>query len=352
MRKDFNYALKERIGNPDLFVGRKKELDFLNNKWLANIPKELSKSTAILSRRKKGKTALVERFYNIIYNNNQEVIPFYYEVREGNKWVVNFALDFYTNFISQYLGFKLRDIELCRETRSLKKLEEIAKENKIEVIIRNIDMFKDYYQNKDDVDNIWTYVQSAPHRIASITDDYIVQIIDEFQFLNSEIFRDENCKIKMDDLAGTYLSLAESKIAPLLVTGSWVGWLKRIIRGQLPARFREIELGNFTEEEGLEAVFNYSLITGVEVANDVAVYLNDLVSSDPYYISAIIRSFYDNKDLTKKEGLLSTLEYEVRKGDIFATWMEYILNTIDDRNGKKILIFYIKIEKKNRPERK
>ena len=105
MPKDFDYALKERIGNPDLFVGRKDELDFLN-KWLANIPRELSKSTAILSRRKKGKTALVERFYNIIYHKNENVIPFYYEVREGNKWVVNFALDFYTNFLSQYLGFK------------------------------------------------------------------------------------------------------------------------------------------------------------------------------------------------------------------------------------------------------
>jgi len=128
----------------------------------------------------------------------------------------------------------------------------------------------------------------------------------------------------------------------MLVTGSWVGWLKRIIRGQLPARFREIELGNLTEEEGLEAVLNYSIVTGVEVANDVVVYLNDLVNSDPFYISAIIRSFYDKKDLTTKEGLLAIMEYEVRKGDIYSTWMEYILNTIDeinDLNGKKIILF-------------
>lgn len=74
--KKFVYVLEERIGNPELFVGRKKELEYLN-KWLRELPEKLSQSTAILSRRKKGKTALVERFYNIIYNKNSNIIPLY-----------------------------------------------------------------------------------------------------------------------------------------------------------------------------------------------------------------------------------------------------------------------------------
>jgi hypothetical protein len=346
--KDFVYAIKERIGDPELFVGRKKELGYLN-KWLYELPLELSQSTAILSRRKKGKTAIVERLYNIIYNKNSNIIPFYFELKEGKKWIVDFSLDLYTSFLSHYLGFKLKEIELIRKDMSLDKIEVIAQKNNFKTIVEDIDSFRDYYKNKENVDNIWSYVQSAPHRIASITDDFIVQIIDEFQFMNSEIYRDQECTRVINDLAGTYLSLAESKIAPMLVTGSWVGWLKGIIRGQLPARFREIELGNFTEEEGLQAVLNYSIITGVEVANNVAVYLNDLVDSDPFYISAMIRSFYDKKDLTTREGLLSTLEYEVRKGDIYSTWMEYILNTIDevnDQNAKKVVLFLSKNREK------
>lgn len=345
---NFIYALKERIGKPELFIGRRDQLKYLN-KWLNELPKELSRSTAILSRRKKGKTAIVERFYNMIYNKNSNIIPFYFEVKEGSKWIVGFSLDFYTSFLSQYLGFKLRDITLIRKKISIDKIEMIAEENGLDVIVQDIELFRDYYQNKEDVDNIWDYAQSAPHRIASITGDFIVQIIDEFQFMNSEICWDKEKTRVTDDLAGTYLSLAESKIAPMLVTGSWVGWLKRIIRGQLPARFKEIELCNLTEEEGLEAVLNYSIITGVEVDNDVAVYLNDLVDGDPFYISAIIRSFYQKKDLTTKEGLLKTLEYEVRKGDIFHTWMEYILNTIDrinDLHAKKIVLFLSKNREK------
>ncbi len=341
MGEKFVYALEETIGDPDLFVGRKEELNRLQ-KWTDRIPKKLSQSTAILSRRKKGKTALVERLFNIIYNQNSNLIPFYYEVREGKKWVANFALDFYTTFISHYLGFKLRDTSLCRAPASLNKLEQIAHKNNIEVIVDNIEMFKEYYQNKEDVDNLWKYAQSAPHRIASTTDDFIVQIIDEFQFLNSEICRDENCEYEINDLAGTYLSLAESKVAPMLVTGSWVGWLKRIIRGQLPARFEEIELGNLTWEEGLEAVYNYSNYTEVSLKDNIAVYLNDLVDSDPFYITALIQSNYAQKDLTTEDGLLELIEYELRKGNIYKTWMEYILTTLDkvnDVHAKKIILF-------------
>jgi hypothetical protein len=37
-----------------------------------------------------------------------------------------------------------------------------------------------------------------------------------------------------DNLAGGYLSTAESKIAPLLVSGSWVGWLMKELNSMLP----------------------------------------------------------------------------------------------------------------------
>ncbi len=48
------YPLKEKIGNPDLLVGREKE--FKNFRlWIENIPGELSKSQVILARRKSGK---------------------------------------------------------------------------------------------------------------------------------------------------------------------------------------------------------------------------------------------------------------------------------------------------------
>ena len=85
--------LKEKIGNPDLFSGRQKELSFFL-KWIDGIKREISPSTALLSRRKTGKTALLQRLYNLTFEKNDKVIPFYYELKEGSIWSVSFCTSF------------------------------------------------------------------------------------------------------------------------------------------------------------------------------------------------------------------------------------------------------------------
>ncbi len=81
-----DYAYEERIGNPDLFTGRKQELAYFL-KWINDIKEKKSQSTAILARRKMGKTAIMERLFNITFFKNDVVIPFYYEVKETKMWV-------------------------------------------------------------------------------------------------------------------------------------------------------------------------------------------------------------------------------------------------------------------------
>jgi len=59
--------LREKIGKPELFTGRKKEInEFLG--WIYNIKDEMSKSIALLSRRKTGKSALMQRLFNIVFH--------------------------------------------------------------------------------------------------------------------------------------------------------------------------------------------------------------------------------------------------------------------------------------------
>ncbi|GAK54818.1 hypothetical protein U27_01648 [Candidatus Vecturithrix granuli] len=114
--------LKEKIGNPDMFTGCKKELAFFL-KWIEGIKKEISMSTVILSRRKTGKTALLQRLYNLTFEQNDGVIPFYYEVRKGKQWAVEFCRDFYLTFLYQYIAITMRKAEyaivVCNPARRL-----------------------------------------------------------------------------------------------------------------------------------------------------------------------------------------------------------------------------------------
>ncbi len=92
--------LKERIGNPDMFTGRKRELDYFLN-WIDRTRHEISQSTAILSRRKTGKTALLQRLFNITFEKNDGVVPFYFEIRESDQWIGDFAREFFLTFIQK-----------------------------------------------------------------------------------------------------------------------------------------------------------------------------------------------------------------------------------------------------------
>jgi len=68
-----NIALAEEIGNPNFFIGRQKEMAFFRD-WAQGTLDLVSKSQALLSRRKKGKTALVQRLFNILYSQNHPQI--------------------------------------------------------------------------------------------------------------------------------------------------------------------------------------------------------------------------------------------------------------------------------------
>jgi hypothetical protein len=339
-----DYALRERIGKPELFTGRKKELDYFL-KWINDIKDEKSQSTAMLARRKMGKTALMERLFNITFYKNDGVIPFYYEIKEVKMWIGDFCVDFFLTFIYHYMAFKTRKTEYLHpeEKNNFEKVKNAAKKEGLKYLIGIIESVE-YSFVHEHVDILWNTVREAPKTIAARQQEFIVQMIDEFQFLNTMIYLDkEKSKVKVaDTIAGGYLSTAESKIAPLLVSGSWVAWLMSQLI-MMPARFKYKSLNNMTEPEAVEMVFKYSHFFDVPVSEENAYLLVELSEGNPFYMTAVIRSEYPDKDLTSVDGLTRTLEFETLDdhGIIKSTWMEYLARAfpqINDQNAKNIVL--------------
>jgi hypothetical protein len=337
------YAHEERIGNPDLFTGRKKELAFFL-KWINDIKERKSHSTAILSRGKLGKTALMERLFNITFHKNDGVVPFYYEVKERKIWMRDFCIDFFLTFIYQYIAFKSRKTGYLDPFKrgSFERAKHEASKEGLDFLIERIEDVENLILH-DRLDLLWEVVRIVPYSIAYTQKEFIVQMIDEFQFLNAMIYRDKEMNLLADDLAGGYLSTAESKIAPLLVSGSWVGWLMNLLNMMLPSRFRYIFPGNMPEDEAVETVFKYSRFFEVPITEETAYLLVQMAECSPFYISSIVRSAYPGKDLETMDGLTRTLEFETLddSGIIKAAWMEYVAHAfpqINDRNAKNIVL--------------
>ncbi len=341
------YARKERIGKPDLFTGRKKELAYFL-KWIDNIKQEKSQSTALLARRKMGKTAIMERLFNITFAKGDGIIPFYYEIKEVKMWVGDFCVDFFMTFIYQYIAFKTGNTDYlgAEDKTNFDKVKAVAAKEGLDYLTGFVEGVENAIRH-DHVDILWGLVREAPQTIASRRKEYIVQMVDEFQFLNSMIYWDKGKENVADTLAGGYLSTAESKIAPLLVSGSWVGWLMNLLKMMLPARFKYKPLKDMPKDEAVEMVFKYSRFFEVPVTEETVYLIAELSGGSPFYISSILRSEYEGKDLTSKDGLAGTLEFETlsNQGVIKITWMEYVqtaFSKVNDRNAKRIVLHLCK----------
>ncbi len=347
MPDDYIYAQEERIGNPDLFTGRRKELK-KHLHWVKNIERKRSKSIAILARRKSGKTALLQRLYNIIWNENSKIIPFYIEMEDKPKWIKDFCQDYYTKFWSQYYAFKLRKPEYVIESMYIDQIKEMAQKRADELIINSINKYESLL-NSGQLDNLFSHVTGTPNAIATLTGDYFVVMIDEFQYMNRYIYRDIACTNRAKGIVGGYHALSESKVAPMCVAGSYVGWLRELISEYFKGgRLRERVLNpRLTPEEGLECVHKYSALTEQPVTAESAVVMNELTKSDPFYISSIFDSYFDGKDLRTASGVIEAFGYEIsdQGSELNKVWGEYInitLSKVNELNARKIVVFLSK----------
>ena len=340
------YPLTEKIGNPDLLVGREKEFKQFN-KWIANIPKRLSKSRVIIARRKSGKTSFVQRIFNQLWSENGVVIPFYFEFGENKIWYPNLAVDYYSAFASQYISFITRNPKLVTDHLSLKEIREFGVSNSITSLVNDVEFLIENKEMGGSDELMWKKACSAPHRYAAVLDTKFLVILDEFQYITKYIYPDHHYKeAPIETLAGSYHSLAESKVAPMLVTGSYAGWLLKVISKYLEAgRLKQTRFSPYlTEDEGLEAVYKYASFYEEPITNDTAMQINELCMADPFFISCVILSDYEEKDLTSSEGVIDTVNYEISEenAEMYLTWGEYIDKTVhevNDKNAKNILLF-------------
>jgi hypothetical protein len=262
-------------------------------------------------------------------------------------WVGDFCVDFFLTFIYQYIAFKTRKIEYLNpeEKNNFEKLKNAAAAEGLKYLTGIIESVE-YSFKHEHVDILWKTVREAPQTMAARQKEFIVQMIDEFQFMNAMIYWDKKKSEDQlaDTLAGGYLSTAESKIAPLLVSGSWVGWLMNELDTMLPTRFRYEYLENMPEDEAVEMVYKYSGFFDVPITEETAYLMFKQAQGSPFYINSIIRSRYRDKDLTTVNGLTDTLEFETldRRGNIKATWMEYVFSAfkkVNGKNAKKIVLY-------------
>src|SRR6056297_3856868 len=338
------YALPEIIGNTDLFVGRKKEFNYFFGVWFQDLTKNFAQNQAIISRRKKGKTAFLQRLFNIFWSAYQKndkdsitVIPFYYSIHDTPVKLGAFAEEFYTKFLKCYLSCTRREPELLTSEYDLFQLEQYMDDAYIKKTYEAFEKSR----KEDNWEKMWQLASRLPASVARLKNIKILQIIDEFQNINGFIYNERGEKIHQ--MSGTYMQVAEMREAPVIVSGSEVHWLLRIV-SSLTGRFQVYNLENLPEDEAKDAIERYAIFRNTKINEEAKENIWRLTEGDPLYIKArFLSRFKMQDDYTIKDNIVEVYEREIEKGgEIYWTWMEYMLKTfhsVNKINSKRIMLY-------------
>jgi len=296
---------------------------------------------------------MLERLYNVLYSENNGIIPFYYEFREGRisaKW---FAEGFVLKFYMQVVGYYTRDISWVRNsmgTAANSGIEEFL--NKIEPLnFKNKDIvfskLKEINLGLNKIIDPYEYIllcTSVPHDFATTVgvEEKVVQIIDEFQYLNSEIDAGEE---KFPSKC--YMSTAESKVAPLLVTGSLMGVLSEQLMKYTPHRFEEYILTKMKEEEATALALKYGELYEQQVDLETARYIAYITNGVPGRITDLLYHKLNKPRIYDQDSVDKAMKYEATTGSIKRDWFEYLdmaISRYNDVNLKRVLFFLCKNE--------
>src|SRR6056297_4309187 len=216
---------------------------------------------------------------------------------------------------------------------------EIETNIKDDIILRLFKQIKTL-EEENEWSMMWHIASRAPSTIARGTGEKIVQIIDEFQNIN-EYVHDKD-KDRLDNMSGTYMQVAEMREAPLIVSGSEVHWLLKIVRS-LTGRFQTYTLENLPKNETIEAIEAYAHFMRTRINEQTKEKIRELTRGDPLYIKALFMSrFNDAKDYTNDENIVYVYEKEISDGEIYTTWMEYMyktFNSVNKVNSKRIMLY-------------
>ncbi|MEM7539085.1 MAG: restriction endonuclease [Chloroflexota bacterium] len=338
--------IPERIGL-GIFTDREYEMDSLME-WAEMVAEKWGRSQALVSHRRYGKTAILERFYNRLFWERDDVMPFYFEIHDGVQkiWINKLAKLYLYSFLQQFLAYRTRDAALAfRAKTSPETLSEIAEKAGETYVVEMIDWWE-RDKSLDESIKVDRVLQNLPQEFAVETGLSIIVMFDEFQRLNQVLYEDEAYTVRIPRYTNAYSTAAESSRAPMLVAGSQVTNLTEYaLMGSMMGRVKRFYIDRLPIYGAMALVLKYAQKRKIDISLDMAHLISQLVVGNPFYIWCLFTSRYPQRNLTTEEGIKQTLTFEVenRAGNINEFWRHQFAQDMEafNRTHARQMIFYL-----------
>jgi len=352
----------EEMVHEDEFTDRVELLRELNQ-WVKAIGRMGSTSTALIAPRRIGKTVLLDRLVNtVFFKPEYQVAPFYLKMTREKRTLREFLLEYATTFFRQYLAYCEQDADLFNKDIELSELLDYQTTHKAGIMaLEYIQRFLKRYNRHGAEDALlhWDIFIRVPERLGSHSGTRVAVIIDEFQDMKFYIYnmspelmdsKDRLNGFGAINLPATYDRQAQSRKAPMLVSGSAVTLIFRtVMGGPLSGRFGFKYIKPMSIPDGatlLHQTLKY-YAPSLVITPELALYASVQMGGHPYYLYCLAVSDYEDKGFGDEKAIDRVIRYEIENGKIFGFWQTHFdnnrkyINADDDLElGKKIIYYF------------
>ncbi|MEM7133166.1 MAG: Lrp/AsnC family transcriptional regulator [Chloroflexota bacterium] len=277
------------------FTNRHEYLDFFWD-WATKIPYPARNSIAFAGLRRTGKTAILHRVFNRLFNEQRHVMPVFitfepYLYRTELITTYDFAEDYINGYLRSYFAFRHRRPEIHKQLWDFGQLRQFASQTQDTIAIQLIDdydLLRNDPQSHSPSMRLAAWLINQPKGIAGVYNIPTAIFIDEFQVL-ADVYDPDLDRII--PLSNYYQKPSESLIAPMVVSGSSVSLLLgRATEGALSGRLRTRILGPLAEGYAVSLVMRLGELLDIPVTEEFAYAVWDLTQGYPFAIESLMTS--------------------------------------------------------------
>jgi hypothetical protein len=310
-------------------------------------------STAIVGRRRLGKTAVLEQVYNRLFWEQDAVVPIYFNFEAKPTTSNEFAEIYFANFLRQFIAFRRKDDTMVREGRgNLTTLIEMAQalgEESLAVRAQIFAEFREQINSPGVMHQLLECAIYAPRQVMEhnrgkgLPETPIFVMLDEFQEVMSIYYSSG----QPADGVGLYQWAVEGRKCPHIVTGSAVRLITQEVlgTGALFGRFRFVEFSPLEEIYALELVDKLAHKYGVRIEEPVAGYLVARCGASPFYVYCVILQAVEQglTAVSNEAAVDGLVAHEVTHGQIWRDWSGQLQKYFEQLNSHfiaKRVLFY------------
>jgi hypothetical protein len=335
----------------DEFTDREEIIGRLT-RMAALTPRDLTVSTAMVGRRRLGKTAVLEEVYNRLFWEQDQVVPIYYPFEAGPVLSKEFARSYVVNFLKQYVAFRRKDHALAQASLEpgeimplVAALGEPELQKQAERFLKSLPSDPDQYFILETAIHFPRQLMES-HRMGAFMGEMaelpLFVMLDEFQ----EVMRIQREDGSPGGAVGLYQWAVEGRKCPHIVTGSAVRLITQEVlgTGALFGRFDFIEFPPLEEVYALELVDRLAHKHGVQIEEPLAGHLVARCGASPFYINCVIRrAALMQPRIDSEEAVDDLIAYELTQGRIWRDWSGQLQKYFEEINTHliaKTILFY------------